>query len=80
LLGQLPGTIAVACGVGLAEEQIASSIRYLAREHGQVAEGAGAAPIAAILAGKIPISGQTVAIISGRNIATQTPAEVLLNT
>ncbi len=65
--------------VSVTEEQIASGIRYLTHEHGLIAEGAGAAPIAAILAGKIPISGQTVAIISGRNIAARTLAEVLLN-
>ncbi len=65
--------------VSVTEEQIATGIRYLAREHGVIAEGAGAAPVAAILAGQISISGQTVAIISGRNIAAQTLAEVLLN-
>jgi len=63
--------------VPVTEEQIAEAIRYLAREHGLVAEGAGAAPVAAILAGTIPISGQAVAIISGRNITLQALAQVL---
>jgi threonine dehydratase len=40
-----------------------------------VAEGAGAAPVAALLAGKIP--GPAVAVISGRNIAPQTLARLL---
>jgi threonine dehydratase len=63
--------------VSVTEEQIADAIRYLAREHGLVAEGAGAAPVAAILAGTIPVAGQAVAIISGRNITLQALAQVL---
>jgi threonine dehydratase len=63
--------------VSVTEEQIAGAIRYLAREHGLVAEGAGAASVAAILAGTIPVAGQTVAIISGRNITLQALAQVL---
>lgn len=63
--------------VAVTEEQIADAIRYLAREHGLIAEGAGAAPIAAILAGTIPVTGQTVAIISGCNITLQALAHVL---
>ncbi len=65
--------------VSVTEEEIANGIRYLAREHGLISEGAGAAPVAAILAGKIPISGRTVAVISGRNIAPSLLAQVLLN-
>jgi threonine dehydratase len=63
--------------VSVTDEQIAGAIRFLAREHGLVAEGAGAAPVAAILAGKIPLSGPAVAVISGRNIAPQALAQVL---
>jgi threonine dehydratase len=55
----------------------ADAIRYLAGEHGLIAEGAGAAPIAAILADTISVTGQTVAIISGRNITLQALAHVL---
>ena len=64
--------------VSVTEEEIAAGIRYLALEHGLIAEGAGAAPVAAILAGKIPLTGQTVAVISGRNIAPHDLAHVLL--
>jgi threonine dehydratase len=64
--------------VSVTEEEIANGIRYLAREHGLIAEGAGAVPVAAVLAGKIPVSGQTVAVLTGRNIAAQTLAHVLL--
>ncbi len=65
--------------VSVTEEQIANAIRYLASEHGLIVEGAGAAPVAAVLAGKIAVSGQTVAVLSGRNIAAQTLAQVLLS-
>jgi threonine dehydratase len=63
--------------VSVTDEQIADAIRFLVREHGLVAEGAGAAPVAAILAGAIAVSGPVVAVISGRNIAPQTLAQVL---
>ena len=66
--------------VSVTEEEIANGIRYLAREHGLIAEGAGAAPVAAVLAGKIPVSSQTVAVLTGRNIAAQTLAQLLLGT
>jgi threonine dehydratase len=85
LAGNLePGTITVGLIrdhvrslVSATENQLADAIRYLARQHGLIAEGAGAAPIAAILAGAIPVTGRTVAIISGRNIILQTLAQVL---
>jgi threonine dehydratase len=59
------------------EDQIAEAIRYLAREHGLIVEGAGAVPVAALLTGLIPASGLTVAIITGRNITLQSLAHVL---
>jgi threonine dehydratase len=51
----------------------------LGRAREVVAEGAGAAPIAAILAGTYRSPGQTIAIISGRNITSQTLAQALIN-
>jgi threonine dehydratase len=63
--------------VAVDDDQISSAIRYLAREHGLIAEGAGAAPVAAILAGVIPVTGPTVALITGRNITLQALARVL---
>jgi threonine dehydratase len=85
LAGNLePGTITVTLIrqhirrlISVTDEQIAHAIRYLAREHGLIAEGAGAAPVAAILAGLIPVTRQTVAIITGRNITLQALAQVL---
>lgn len=63
--------------VSVTEEQIAGAVRFLAREHGLIAEGSGAAPVAAILARAIPVAGRTVAIISGRNITLRALARVL---
>jgi threonine dehydratase len=63
--------------IAVTDDQIVNAIRYLAREHGLIAEGAGAAPVAAILTGLIPVTGQTVAIISGRNITPRALADVL---
>ena len=63
--------------VSVTDEQIAEAMRYLAREHGLIAEGAGAAPVAAALFDKVPSLGQTVAVIGGRNISLPTLARVL---
>lgn len=63
--------------VSVTEDQIRDAIRYLAREHGLIAEGSGAVPVAAILAGLLPATGQTVAVVSGRNITLETLAGVL---
>jgi threonine dehydratase len=65
--------------VSVTEDQITRAIAYLAGEHGLVAEGAGAVPVAAILAGLIPVTGPTVAIITGRNITTQVLCRALQN-
>lgn len=66
--------------VQVTEDDIAAAIRWLVRNHGIVAEGAGAAPVAALLAGVIDdayLDGEVVAVISGRNIALNTLADVL---
>ncbi len=56
--------------VSVTEAEIHAALRFLASEHGLVAEGAGAAALAALLAGKVPsVDGDVVAIVSGRNIA-----------
>jgi threonine dehydratase len=69
----------VRCLVAVSEEQIAEAIRYLAREHGLIAEGSGAVPVAAILAGAVRVTGLCVAIITGRNISFETLGGVLQN-
>jgi threonine dehydratase len=63
--------------VTVTEPEIHAAIRYLARQRGIVAEGAGAAPVAALLAGKIDVHGHPVAVVSGRNITLPTLAGVL---
>jgi threonine dehydratase len=62
----------------VSETEIEEAIRFLARAHGIVAEGAGAAAVAGVLAGRVP-SGDAplVAVVSGRNIALPRLAEVL---
>jgi len=59
--------------VTVSEDEISSAIRYLALERGVVAEGAGAVSVAAVLAGRVRDTAQTVAVVSGRNIS---PAEL----
>jgi threonine dehydratase len=54
--------------VTVAEHELARAVAGLVREEHVVAEGAGAAAVAAILAGKVPLTGRAVAVISGANI------------
>ncbi len=62
----------------VSEEELAAAVRYLASVHGVVAEGAGAAAVAAVLAGKVdPGDGPTVVLVTGRNIALPLLASVL---
>ena len=63
--------------VTVSEDEIRAAIRYLVTERGVVAEGAGAAPVAAVLAGTVPDGAGTVAVVSGRNIAAPVLAAVL---
>jgi threonine dehydratase len=68
----------VADVVTVTEAEIANAMRFLAREHGLVAEGSGAVGVAALLAHKVEATtGATVAIVTGRNIAATTLAGVL---
>lgn len=64
--------------VTVSEDQIGDAIRALARDHGLIAEGGGAASLAAIRSGAIPeVDGDLVAIVSGRNIALSTLSAIL---
>ena len=54
--------------VTISEEELAAAIRGLAGEEHLIAEGAGAAAVAALVAGKVRAEGSTVAIVSGANI------------
>lgn len=62
------------------EDDIASAIRWLVTNHGLVAEGAGAVPVAAILTDIVPdeyLDGDVVALVTGRNIALDTLSTIL---
>ncbi len=73
-----PGMLAAVPLVAIDDDEIRAAIRWLFVGHGLVAEGAGAAGVAAVLTGKLDTTGQLVVVISGRNIAATRFAEVLL--
>lgn len=50
------------------EAEIAAGIRHAYQQEREVLEGAGAIGIAALVAGKVKLSGPTAVILSGRNI------------
>ena len=52
----------------LTEAEIAAGIRHAYAIEREIVEGAGAVGIAAILAGKVRLDGETVVLLSGRNI------------
>lgn len=63
--------------VVVGEDDVAEGMRYLWREHGLVAEGAGAISVGALLAGQIERVGTTVCLVTGRNVADEMLARVL---
>lgn len=63
--------------VSVDEGEIHEAMRFLASEHGLVAEGAGAVALAALRSGKIEAAdGETVVIVSGRNVALSALARI----
>ena len=52
----------------VSEREIAEGIRHAYAQEREILEGAGAIGIAAILAGKVELSGPTAVLLSGRNI------------
>jgi threonine dehydratase len=68
----------VAAVVQASEAEIEEAIRFLARAHGIVAEGAGATAVAAAMAGRVPHGDEPlVVVVTGRNIALPRLATVL---
>ena len=63
--------------VSVTEAEIEAAMQFLVREHGLVAEGAGAVATAALLAGKVGVVGRPVALVTGRNIDPRTLAQIL---
>jgi threonine dehydratase len=59
------------------DDQIRAALRWQFHEHGLVAEGAGAAAVAAVLAGQVEVTGRPVVVISGRNITVPAYAAAL---
>ena len=59
------------------EDAILDAMRFLAREHGLVTEGAGATAVAALRASLVEPAQRTVAIVSGRNVTPALFADVL---
>jgi len=55
-------------GVAVSEADVAGAVRWAWREHGLTVEPGGAASIAALMAGKVEIVPETVALVSGGNI------------
>jgi len=68
----------VAAVASVSEPAIEEAIRFLARAHGIVAEGAGAAAVAGVMKGRVARGpGPLVAVVTGRNIALERLAAVL---
>lgn len=63
--------------VAVSEEQLARGISHAVLGLGLTVEGAGAAPLAALLGGLVPPAARTVLVLSGRNISAATLARVL---
>jgi len=59
------------------DDELSSAIRWLFARHGLVAEGAGAAGLAAVLSNKVGESRNVVVVVSGRNIAADRYAKIL---
>jgi threonine dehydratase len=68
----------VAAVVQATEAEIEDAIRFLARAHGIVAEGAGATAVAGVLAGRVDLGDDpVVVVVTGRNIVLPRLAAVL---
>jgi threonine dehydratase len=63
--------------VQVSDAEIVSAVRYLYAEHGMRIEPSGAASVAALRTGRIPVTGPTVAILSGGNIDPQRFVELV---
>jgi threonine dehydratase len=72
-----PELVAGAQLVAVDEDELKGAMRWLFKYHGLVAEGSGAAGVAAVLAGRIEVTGRLVVILTGRNIAPDRYAGIL---
>jgi threonine dehydratase len=68
----------VSDGLVVSDDEVRDAIRFAFRELKLVVEAGGAATLAAVLAGRLPLEGRTtVAILSGGNIDSRLYAEIL---
>ncbi len=59
------------------DAELRAALRWLYAERGLVAEGAGALGLAAVLAGKVDVTGRLVIVLTGRNVTVRTYAEAI---
>jgi threonine dehydratase len=87
LLAATPGELTfemakknLAGGLSVSDEEAKAAVRFAFRELKLVVEPGGAVSLAAILAGKLPIAGKTVAaVLSGGNIDPSLFSEIILD-
>jgi len=72
-----PGLVAEAQLVAVDDEELRAAMRWLFACHGLVAEGSGAAVVAAVLGRKVDVSGVLVVVVTGRNVAAERYAKIL---
>ncbi|MGE3064194.1 MAG: threonine/serine dehydratase [Hyphomicrobiaceae bacterium] len=85
LMAQTPGKLTfdvagrtLAGGLSVTDEEVKTAMRFAFRELKLVVEPGGAAALAAVLAGKIPVKGRTVvAVLSGGNVDPDQFAEII---
>jgi threonine dehydratase len=64
-------------GVAVSEEETKAAVRWAWREHGLVVEPGAAVSLAALLAGKVEIEPETVALLSGGNVDPSLHAQLV---
>lgn len=72
-----PGLVTGVPLVSVSDDELFTAMKWLFTHHGLVAEGSGAAGIAAVLSNKVHVEGQLVVVITGRNIAATRYAHIL---
>jgi threonine dehydratase len=79
--GEIPFEIAtqtVTAGLAVTDEEVRSAIRFAFHELKLVVEPSGATALAALLAGKLPIAGRTMAcVLSGANVDPTLYAQII---
>jgi threonine dehydratase len=66
-----------ATALSVSDKEVAEAVRFAWRAHGMVVEPGGAVALAALLAGKVPVIGGTVAVLSGGNVDAALHARIV---